>query len=207
MYSSSVFLSRPWVLEVLSAWAGGPYCFPFSVLTSTSSFSPTLRARVFPVTPPEKNKLKSITASKCCLFNLFLLSGPPFLHCLSLVAGHSVTNKHPSPGFDCQNRSWALAVLHNRLLVYFRVWDTVPGSVLTAIWLKIMTPFYRPGNWGSYPRSYKRKWKLLSRVWLFVTPYSPWNSSGQNTGVGSLSLLQGIFPTQGSSQTFCNWIL
>ena len=24
---------------------------------------------------------------------------------------------------------------------------------------------------------------------------SPWNSPGQNTGVGSLSLLQGIFPT------------
>ena len=29
--------------------------------------------------------------------------------------------------------------------------------------------------------------------------YSPWNSSGQNTGVGSLSLLQGIFLTQGSN--------
>ena len=27
--------------------------------------------------------------------------------------------------------------------------------------------------------------------------YSPWNSPGQNTGVGSLSLLQGFFPTQG----------
>ena len=27
--------------------------------------------------------------------------------------------------------------------------------------------------------------------------YSPWNSPGQNTGVGSLSLLQGIFPTPG----------
>ena len=27
--------------------------------------------------------------------------------------------------------------------------------------------------------------------------YSPWNSPGQNTGVGSLSLLQGIFPTLG----------
>ena len=25
----------------------------------------------------------------------------------------------------------------------------------------------------------------------------PWNSPGQNTGVGNLSLLQGIFPTQG----------
>ena len=29
--------------------------------------------------------------------------------------------------------------------------------------------------------------------------YSPWNSPGQNTGVGSLSLLQGTFPTQGSN--------
>ena len=27
--------------------------------------------------------------------------------------------------------------------------------------------------------------------------YSPWDSPGQNTGVGSLSLLQGIFSTQG----------
>ena len=29
--------------------------------------------------------------------------------------------------------------------------------------------------------------------------YSPWNSLGQNTGVGSHSLLQGIFPSQGSN--------
>ena len=31
--------------------------------------------------------------------------------------------------------------------------------------------------------------------------YSPWNSLGQNTGVGSLSLLQGIFLTQESNQS------
>ena len=39
--------------------------------------------------------------------------------------------------------------------------------------------------------------------------YSPWNSQGQNTGVGSLSLLQGIFPTQGSNPGFlhCRQIL
>ena len=39
--------------------------------------------------------------------------------------------------------------------------------------------------------------------------YSPWNSPGQNTGVGSLSLLQGIFPTQGSNPSFppCGQIL
>ena len=36
--------------------------------------------------------------------------------------------------------------------------------------------------------------------------YSLWNSPGQNTGVGSLSLLQGIFPTQGSNP-HCRWIL
>ena len=29
--------------------------------------------------------------------------------------------------------------------------------------------------------------------------FSPWNSPGQNTGVGSHYLLQGIFPTQGSN--------
>ena len=38
---------------------------------------------------------------------------------------------------------------------------------------------------------------------------SPWNSPGQNTGVGSLSLLKGIFPTQGSNPGLlhCRWIL
>ena len=38
---------------------------------------------------------------------------------------------------------------------------------------------------------------------------SPWNSLGQNTGVGSLSLLQGTFPTQGSNPglLYCRRIL
>ena len=33
--------------------------------------------------------------------------------------------------------------------------------------------------------------------------YSPWNSPGQNSWVGSLSLLQGIFPTQYWTQVSC----
>ena len=45
----------------------------------------------------------------------------------------------------------------------------------------------------------KWKWKSLSGVHLFVTPYSAWNSPGQNSGVGSLSLLQGNLPKQGLS--------
>ena len=35
--------------------------------------------------------------------------------------------------------------------------------------------------------------------------YNPWNSPGQNTGVGSCSLLQGIFPTQGSNPGFLHY--
>ena len=39
--------------------------------------------------------------------------------------------------------------------------------------------------------------------------YSPWTSPGQNTGVGRLSLIQEVFPTQGSNPGLlqCCWIL
>ena len=39
--------------------------------------------------------------------------------------------------------------------------------------------------------------------------YSPWNSPGQNTGVGSLSRLQWIFPTEESiwGLLLCRWIV
>ena len=49
--------------------------------------------------------------------------------------------------------------------------------------------------------------QLLSRGRLFVTPWTvatrlqcPWNSPGKNTRVGSQSILQRIFSTQGSKQ-------
>ena len=46
----------------------------------------------------------------------------------------------------------------------------------------------------------RKKVKLLSRVRLFETRLlHPWDSPGKNTGVGCHSLLQGIFPTQGSN--------
>ena len=66
----------------------------------------------------------------------------------------------------------------------------------------------------------KRIWKSID-AWMcercsvmsnFLRPYglySPWNSPGLNTGVDSHSLLQGIFPTQGSNPGLlhCRWIL
>ena len=58
----------------------------------------------------------------------------------------------------------------------------------------------------------KVKVKSLSLVSDSLWPlglYSPWNSPGQNTGVGSCSLLQGLFPTQRSNPHLphCRWIL
>ena len=49
----------------------------------------------------------------------------------------------------------------------------------------------------------------MSDSWQSHELYSPWNSPGQNTGVGGLFLLQGIFPTQGSNPGFphCRRIL
>ena len=42
--------------------------------------------------------------------------------------------------------------------------------------------------------------QLMLTYTYFVTPWtSPWNCLGQNTKEGSLSLLQEIFPTQGSN--------
>ena len=45
------------------------------------------------------------------------------------------------------------------------------------------------------------KWKLHSHVWLFVTPWTiqSMEFSWPEYWSGSLSLLQGFFPTQGSN--------
>ena len=47
------------------------------------------------------------------------------------------------------------------------------------------------------PRKVKAKGAVVSDSLRPRGLYSPWNAPGQNSGVGSLSLLQGIFPTQG----------
>ena len=55
----------------------------------------------------------------------------------------------------------------------------------------------------------KEKWKWLSHLWLFATPWtvSPWDSPGHSIRVGSHSLLLVIFPTQGSKPGLphCKW--
>ena len=60
-------------------------------------------------------------------------------------------------------------------------------------------------------KAHKCNWLSRVRTLCDLTYYiySLWNSPGQNTRVGSLSLLQGIFPTQGSNPGLphCSWIL
>ena len=50
---------------------------------------------------------------------------------------------------------------------------------------------------------------VVSDSWQPHALCSPWNSPGQNTGVGSCSLLQGVFSTQRSNLGLlhCRWIL
>ena len=67
-------------------------------------------------------------------------------------------------------------------------------------------------SWGLLVQSESQTRNHTSVLSYFLWhhgPYSPWNSPGQNTRVGSLSLLQGIFPTQGSNPGLlhCRWIL
>ena len=79
-----------------------------------------------------------------------------------------------------------------------------------SLWLlQVIFPTQEP-NWGLlycrrilYQLSYRGSPESRSVVSNSLQPHglhgSPWNSPGQNTRVGSLSLLQGIFPTQGSN--------
>ena len=67
--------------------------------------------------------------------------------------------------------------------------------MLVGIWALMKTCLWntaRPGRWSE-----SKSRSVMSDSLQLHGLYSPWNSPGQNSGVGSLSLLQGIFPTQG----------
>ena len=85
-----------------------------------------------------------------------------------------------------------------------------PGSSVHGISQAKILPFPSPGdlpNPGiepSFPAlqvnsllSESESHSILSDSLRPHRLYSPWNSPGLNTGVGSLSLLQGVFPTLG----------
>ena len=87
-----------------------------------------------------------------------------------------------------RNYLWELIIIKNRYLIFQLAqpwWDLWVGPLkscctqITFLQLSI-------------------KWKWLSHVWLFATPWTIQSLEfSRPSGVGSLSLLQGIFPTQG----------
>ena len=63
--------------------------------------------------------------------------------------------------------------------------------------------------WANIDYFFSESCPVVSNSLLLHGLYTSWNSPGQKTGVGSLSLLQGIFPAQGSNPGLlhCRWIL
>ena len=82
---------------------------------------------------------------------------------------------HPFPSFN--------------LIAYFYIGLIISLSACFSLVYHTRQPFY----------SYESESRSLMLTLCDPMGCSPWNSWGQNTGVGSLSLPQRIFPTQGSN--------
>ena len=101
-----------------------------------------------------------------------------------------------------------VAISYSRSSFRPRDWTCV--SCISCIGRKVL---YHCTTWKTQNQDEKKsKSQSHSIVSDSLRPcgvYSPWNSPGQNTGVGSLSLLQGIFPTQESNPglPYCRPIL
>ena len=94
-------------------------------------------------------------------------------------------------GFEFRSRWFSLYVRLCGLSVLIWMWNCtclLRGAVVRSTWL-MQTSVPSTCNWKSV---------VFDSFWPNGL-HSPWNSLGQNTEVGSLSLLQGIFTTQGSN--------
>ena len=75
-------------------------------------------------------------------------------------------------------------------------------NILLQLFLSKVLKMWLCSSWLIIVKGEKKQSESHSVVSSSLWPhglYSSWNSPGQNTGVGSLFLLQGIFPTQGSN--------
>ena len=76
---------------------------------------------------------------------------------------------------------------------YYKVLSIVPCAIQQTLSGYLLYIYIYSSEFESESESHSVVSDLLKPCGL----YSPWNSPGQNIGVGSWSLLQGIFPTQG----------
>ena len=95
----------------------------------------------------------------------------------------------PCPGvcpISCPLNLWCHLTISSSVTIFFCLWQAKYNS-------KIHSPGKNTGEGESESRP------VLSHSVQPHGLYSPWNFPEQNTGVGSCSLLQGLFPTQGSN--------
>ena len=103
---------------------------------------------------------------------------------------HLKKSSQPTPVLEAPVRSPNLFLLHCPLGQHTLVHSLYPFSVAALFkWIFL----------AANTRSVSESRSVVSNSLQPHGLYSPCNSPGQNTGVGSLSLLQGIFPTQGSN--------
>ena len=89
----------------------------------------------------------------------------------------------------------------------YPTWITLRGNKFDKVHPPAQNSFLDSFLDPKQPRIIKHLWKpseseshsVMSDSLQLPGLHSPWNSPGQNTRVGSLSLLQGIFPSQGSN--------
>ena len=88
---------------------------------------------------------------------------------------------------------------------------TIKNSFTTWTFLHLSQVYMYVQECSPQSVTWKWKWKPLSHVQLFVTPWTiqSMEFSRPEYGVGSLSLFQGIFPTQGLNPglSHCSQIL
>ena len=114
-------------------------------------------------------------------------------------------------GLICNNRKWLKCVLYNLYgLGHPLCWT---GHIDIGKKLhKCLGDYHFYWHPQSLARRAEQRDQLHGTLYKSLQPhglYSPWNSPSQNTGVGSFSLLQGIFPTQGLNPGLlnCRWVL
>ena len=114
---------------------------------------------------------------------------------------------HPS---SCPLTRWCYATISSSATLFSFCFQSFPGSgSFPMSWL-----FVSGGQSIRASASVlsMNKVKVAQSCPTLCNPYglySPWNSPGQNTGIGRLSFLQEIFPTPGSNPGLpqCRWIL
>ena len=101
--------------------------------------------------------------------------------------------------------------IHSSILAWRIPWTEEPGGLQSTGWQVVGHDWSDIAAAGTEEVKCEVRCKSLSQVWLFATPWTiqSMNFLGQNAGVDSRSLLQGIFPAQGSNADLpkCRWIL